>query len=68
MVAKYNSSTNSQKNVFRFFTPFRLRLTSKLAKNANMIKKFFYKNAIWISKNTEFYADFESVEKLQTNL
>jgi hypothetical protein len=26
-------------------------------------KKFFLKNSIWVSKNAEFYADFESVEK-----
>jgi hypothetical protein len=26
-------------------------------------KKFFFKNSIWVSKNAEFHADFESVEK-----
>ncbi len=26
-------------------------------------KKFLAKNLIWVSKNTEFHADFESVEK-----
>jgi hypothetical protein len=24
---------------------------------------FFFKNSIWVSKNAEFHADFESVEK-----
>jgi hypothetical protein len=50
---------------FRFFEPFRPLLTSKFAKSANMIKKkFFCKNAILLSKNAEFYNDFES-EKFQ---
>ncbi len=26
-------------------------------------KFFFFKNSIWVSKNAEFHADFESVEK-----
>jgi hypothetical protein len=26
-------------------------------------KNFFLQNAIWVSKNAEFNADFESVEK-----
>jgi hypothetical protein len=29
-----------------------------------MIQKIFFKNAIWASKDTEFDADFESVEKV----
>jgi hypothetical protein len=27
-------------------------------------KIFSLKNSIWVSKNAEFYADFESVEKV----
>jgi hypothetical protein len=27
-------------------------------------KKFLLKNSIWVSKNAEFHADFESVEKV----
>jgi hypothetical protein len=34
-----------------------------------MIKhSFSFKNAIWVSKNAEFDADFESVEKVAKNL
>ncbi len=42
------------KKVFRLFEPFR-----KFRKNAE-IKNFFCKKTIWVSKNEEFYADFES--------
>jgi hypothetical protein len=30
-------------------------------------KKFLLKNSIWVSKNAEFHADFESVEKVLKN-
>jgi hypothetical protein len=39
-------------------------LKSKFTKSANKRKKlFFIKNSIWVSKNAEFHAKFESVEK-----
>jgi hypothetical protein len=33
-----------------------------------MIFKKLFKNAIWVSKNAEFYADLESVEKVAKKL
>jgi hypothetical protein len=30
-------------------------------------KKIVYKNAIWVTKNAEFDADFESIEKVEKN-
>jgi hypothetical protein len=40
-------------------------LASKFAKSANMTQKIFLlKNSMWVSKNAEFHADFESVEKV----
>jgi hypothetical protein len=40
-------------------------LQSKFTKSAMLIraKKFVFKNSIWVQKNAEFHADFESVEK-----
>jgi hypothetical protein len=38
-------------------------LTSKLAKSANMTKKIQI-IWLWVSKNAEFDAEFESVEKV----
>jgi hypothetical protein len=52
------------KYVFRFFQPFRARLTSKFAKYANMTQQIIF--SIFLtrkSKNAEFDAEFESVEK-----
>jgi hypothetical protein len=46
-----------------FFQP---HLPSKFVKNANIIQKI--KNAIRVSKNAEFYADFESVENVAKSL
>jgi hypothetical protein len=43
-------------------------LTSKYAKSAYIISFSFFKNAIWVSKNTELIADFESVEKVAQEL
>ncbi len=41
-------------------------MLSKVVKSANMTHKvFFFKNAIWVSKNAEFNADFEFIEKLK---
>jgi hypothetical protein len=59
MVAKFNSYFLDifTKYVYRFFEPFRLRLTSNFAKSANL-------NVIWVLKNAEFDADFESIEKV----
>jgi hypothetical protein len=43
-------------------------LASKFAKSANMTQKnFFGKKSKKISKNAEFHADFESVEKVVKN-
>jgi hypothetical protein len=43
-------------------------LASKFAKSANMTpKNFFVKKIKKISKNAEFHADFESVEKVVKN-
>ncbi len=42
-------------------------MTSKFAKKANTIKKLFFKASIWVPKNAEIYADFESVEKIARN-
>jgi hypothetical protein len=57
-----------QNTIFHFFEPFRPLLTSKFAKNANMIGIFLRKKAIWVQKNAELYADFESVEKVSKKL
>jgi hypothetical protein len=68
MVAKFNFKTQLQKTFF-VFESFRLRLTSKFAKSANIIKNtFFFKKAIWESRNTVFETDFESVEKVEKNM
>jgi hypothetical protein len=40
-------------------------LVYKIAKSANMTPKIFFQIfSIWVSKNAEFDADFESFEKL----
>jgi hypothetical protein len=49
---------------FDFMSRF-ARLTSKFAKSANMIQKIFFSNFSYMGiKNTEFDAEFESVEKV----
>jgi hypothetical protein len=51
--------------VFCFVEPFFAHLASKFAKSANMTPKiFFLTKSKKISKNAEFHADFESVEKV----
>jgi hypothetical protein len=50
MVAKFNSKTHLQK----FFEPFRLRLTSKFAKSANMIKKYFFSKKQYGNQEIQF--------------
>ncbi len=53
------------KYVFWFFEPFFAHLASKFSKSANMTNKnFFWENKKKISKNADFHADFESVEKV----
>ncbi len=43
-----------------------MHFQSKFTKSANKSnnKKFLLKNLIWVLKNAEFHADFESVEKV----
>ncbi len=63
MDAKLNSITHKTK-VFQCFELFRARLAYKFSKSANMTSQTFSKIfLIWVSKNTEFDADFESVKK-----
>ncbi len=38
-----------------------------MSKNILYDKKKFFKNTIWVSKNAEFDADFESVQKVAKN-
>jgi len=50
--------------------PFFARLASKFEKSTNMTTKktnFFWKKSKKVSKNEEFHADFESVEKVVKN-
>jgi hypothetical protein len=63
VVAKFNFKTHLKNTFFSHF--FHPRLTSK---NANLKQNICSKNAIWVSKNAEFYADFESVEKVAKGL
>jgi hypothetical protein len=66
--AKWNSKTFI-KYVFRFFEPFRSRLTSKFAKSANMTQKMFVSNYFDMGiKNAQFDAKFESDEKVAKKL
>jgi hypothetical protein len=61
IVATFNSKTNLSKKVFPFRLPLRPRLPSKVCKNANVTQNsFFYKDEIWVTKKSEFDADFES--------
>jgi hypothetical protein len=66
MVAKFNSKTHLQ-TCFRFFEPFGPRLTSKKSKYDRK-KIIVHKNAISVSKNAEFYADLETVNKAAKRL
>ncbi len=53
------------KKIFYFFELFCEHLQSKITKSVNKSKKrIYYENSIWVSKNAEFQADFESVEKV----
>ena len=65
MGAKLKSKTHLLNYVFRFFEPFFAHLASKFEKSTN---RTFKKNCLTkskkVSKNPEFHADFESVEKL----
>jgi hypothetical protein len=64
MDAKFNYKNSFINAVFCFFEPFRARLTSMFEKSANMTGIFFSRNnSIRVSKNAEFDANFESVEK-----
>jgi hypothetical protein len=57
------------KYILSFFDPFRARLASKLSKSTHMtFLKWFHKNSIWVPKNTEFDADFKSVENFSNSL
>ncbi len=58
--AKQKSKTHLQNTFFDLFEPFFAHLASKFAKSANMTPQNFKK----ISKNAEFHADFEFVEKV----
>jgi hypothetical protein len=51
-----------------FFESFHVRLSSKFLKNNNMSKtKFLSKFNKVVYKNTEFHADFKSIEKVVKN-
>jgi hypothetical protein len=64
MGAKLNSKTHLL-NTFFDFEPVFARLTSKFEKSTNMtLKNFFLEKIEKVSKNAEFHADFESVEKV----
>jgi hypothetical protein len=53
------------KKVFSIFEPFFARLASKFEKSINMtFKKIWFEKIKKVSKNTEFHADFKSVEKV----
>ncbi len=52
------------KYIFRFFEPFRARLTKKFAKSANMTIQNFFKQSPYGYEKTEFDGEFESVEKV----
>ncbi len=44
-----------------------MQLHSKFRKSANKSKKNLVKHSIWVSKNAEFHADFESVKRFVKN-
>jgi hypothetical protein len=53
-----------RKKDFTFFEPLPAHLQSKFKKVLiRATKKNFFKNSIWVSKNAEFHAYFESVKK-----
>ncbi len=65
MVEKFNAKSIYNK---KFFGRFHRDCLQSL-KSANMTPTFFFfKNARWVSKNAEFYADSESVEKVAKKL
>jgi hypothetical protein len=41
-----------------------VRLASKFEKSTNMTKKMYFEKSKKVSKNAEFHANFESVEKV----
>jgi hypothetical protein len=54
---------------FPFFEPVPVHLQSKFTKSVNKSQKeFLLKISIWVSKNPEFYADLESIEKVWKNV
>jgi hypothetical protein len=53
-----------KKKIFCFFEPFPAHLQSNGTKSANKSKKNFITKFNMVSKNAEFHADFESVEKV----
>jgi hypothetical protein len=59
IVAKFNTKPHYNKS-FSLFQPFCPRLPSNFVKSANMVKQKFNKNAVWVSRNAEFDADFQS--------
>jgi hypothetical protein len=64
MGAKLKSKTHLLNTFFDFLSLFGA-FGFKVWKNTNMAqKKFFLKKSIKVSKNAEFHADFESVEKV----
>jgi hypothetical protein len=68
MGAKLKSKTNLLNTFFDFLIRF-FALASKFEKSTkkNMTKKNFGKKSKKVSKNAEFYADFESFEKVVKN-
>ncbi len=63
MDAKLNSVAHKRK-VFRYFELFRARLAYKFAKSNKMAaKKFSQIFSIWVLKNAEVDANFESILK-----
>ncbi len=63
MVSKLNLKTHT---VYKILFSLFWAVSSVFDFSANMIQKhYFFKNAVRVSKNAEFDADFESVEKLK---
>ncbi len=64
MGAKLKSTTNLLNTFFDFLSRF-LRICSQSSKKVLIwpLKKFFFEKIEKLSKNAEFHADFESVEK-----
>jgi hypothetical protein len=65
MGAKLKSKKHLQNTFFDFLSRFLRIWLQSLQKVLIWPQKFFFsKNSIWVSKNAEFHADFESVEKV----